>query len=195
MHRSYFLMMMYSKCGLLQYSSRVFASMEKRNVISWTAMMDSYVDSGCLEEALAVFRSMQLSKHRADSVAMGRILSLCGKLRLLKLGREVHGQILKKDIASVPFVSAELVKMYEGCGSVDKSRISFDAIAVKRSMTWTAIIEAYGLSGRYGEAISVFKQMISKGFNPNHFTFKVVFSICEQAGFADEGCQFFTLMT
>ncbi|XP_009768253.1 pentatricopeptide repeat-containing protein At1g71460, chloroplastic-like [Nicotiana tabacum] len=189
------LMMMYSKCGLLQYSSRVFASMEKRNVISWTAMMDSYIDSGCLEEALAVFQSMQLSKHRADSVAMGRILSVCGKLRLLKLGREVHGQILKKDIASVPFVSAELVKMYGGCGAIDKSRISFDAIAVKGSMTWTAIIEAYGLNGQYEEAISVFKQMISKGFNPNHFTFKVVFSICEEAGFADQGCQFFTMMT
>ncbi|KAH0653543.1 hypothetical protein KY290_031825 [Solanum tuberosum] len=189
------LMMMYSKCGLLQYSSRVFDSMEKRNVISWTAMMDSYIDSGCLEEALGVFRSMQLSKHRADSVAMGRILSVCGKLRLLKLGREIHGQILKKDIASVPFVSAELVKMYGSCGSIDKSKVSFDLIPVKGSMTWTAIIEAYGLSGQYGAAINEFKQMISKGFNPNHFTFKVVFSICEKAGFADEGCQFFTMMT
>ncbi|KAJ8568786.1 hypothetical protein K7X08_032417 [Anisodus acutangulus] len=156
------LMMMYSKCGLLQYSSRVFDSMEKRNVISWTAMMDSYIDSGCLEEALGVFRSMQLSKHRADSVAMGRISSVCGKLRLLKLGREIHGQILKKDLASVPFVSAELVKMYGSCGAIDKSRFCFDAIPVKGSLTWTAIVEAYGLSGQYGEAINKFKQMISK---------------------------------
>ncbi|PHT43231.1 Pentatricopeptide repeat-containing protein, chloroplastic [Capsicum baccatum] len=189
------LMMMYSKCGLLQYSSKVFDGMENRNVISWTAMMDSYIDSGCLEEALGIFRSMQLSKHRADSVAMGRILSVCGKLRLLKLGREIHGQILKKDISFVPFVSAELVKMYGGCGAIDKSRFSFAAIPVKGSLTWTAIIEAYGLSGQYREAINEFKQMISKGFNPNHFTFKVVFSICEKAGFADEGCQFFTMMT
>ncbi|KAF3640534.1 hypothetical protein FXO38_22110 [Capsicum annuum] len=67
------LMMMYSQCGLLQHSSRVFDIMENRNVIAWTLM--SYIDAGCLEEAIGVFRSIQLPKHRTDAVAMGRILA------------------------------------------------------------------------------------------------------------------------
>ncbi|KAM3337999.1 pentatricopeptide repeat-containing protein, chloroplastic-like [Capsicum galapagoense] len=67
------LMMMYSQCGLLQPSSRVFDIMENRNLIAWTLM--SYIDAGCLDEAIGVFRSMQLPKHRTDAVAMRRILA------------------------------------------------------------------------------------------------------------------------
>ncbi|KAI8003758.1 Pentatricopeptide repeat-containing protein [Camellia lanceoleosa] len=193
------LMMMYSKCGVLEYSSRLFEHMEKKNVIAWTAMIDSYIASGCVHEALGVFRSMQLSsKHRPDSVAMARILSVCGEHRVLKLGKEIHGQVLKKSFESIPFVSAEIVKMYGVCGADDKAKLFFDAISVKGSMTWTAIIEAYGCyNDRYEDAINLFKEMKSRGFSPNHYTFKVVLCICDRggAGYADEACEIFNLMT
>jgi len=76
------LMTMYSKCGVFEYSRRLFDNMEQRNVISWTAMIDSYIENGYLCEALGVIRSMQLSKHRPDSVAIRRMLSVCGELNL-----------------------------------------------------------------------------------------------------------------
>ncbi|KAG5562463.1 hypothetical protein RHGRI_005256 [Rhododendron griersonianum] len=189
------LMMMYSKCGVLEYSSRLFQGMEKKNVIAWTAMIDSHVESGHPEEALNVFRSMQLSKHRPDSVAIARMLSVCGKLRVLKLGKEIHGQVLKKDLASIPFVSSEIVKMYGVCGANDEAKLFFDAIPVKGVMTWTSLIEAYGYNYRFEEAMSVFKAMRSGGFSPNHHTFKALLCICERAGFADEACHIFKLMT
>ncbi|KAK6159660.1 hypothetical protein DH2020_003041 [Rehmannia glutinosa] len=189
------LMMMYSKCGNLNYCIRVFDAMEKKNVISWTAMIECYMERKCLDEALGVFRLMQFSEHRPDSVTIARILSVCGQLKVPKLGKEIHGQSLRKDLKSIPFVSAEIVKMYGNWGAIDKAKLAFDAIPVKGSMTWTAIIEAYGCNGQYKEAIHLFKQMISDGFSPNQFTFKVVLHICEQGGFADDALSFFTLMT
>lgn len=189
------LMMMYSKSGLLEYSSRVFNSLENKNVISWTAMIDSCIQCGCIPEAFGVFRSMQLSKHRPDSVATARMLSACSELGVLKLGREIHGQVLKRDFMSIPFVSAELVKMYGFCQAVDKAKLVFHAIPVKGSITWTAFIVAYKCSGQYQEAINVFKQMISDGFSPNYYTLQAVLYVCEKGGFVDEACQYFTLMT
>ncbi|KAH7840578.1 hypothetical protein Vadar_018815 [Vaccinium darrowii] len=189
------LMMMYSKCGVLEYSSRLFEGMEKKNVIAWTAMIDSHAESGCPQEALNVFRSMQLSKHRPDSIAIARILSVCGQLRMLKLGKEIHGQVLKKDLGPIPFVSSEIVKMYGVCGANDKAKLFFDAIPAKGVMTWTALIEAYGYNDRYQDAMSVFKAMRSGGFSPNHHTFKALLCICDRAGFADEACHIFKLMT
>ncbi|OIT40461.1 hypothetical protein A4A49_22773 [Nicotiana attenuata] len=43
------------------------------------------------------------------------------KLRILpvKLGKVIHGQILKKDIAYAPFTSSELVKIYRSCGALE----------------------------------------------------------------------------
>lgn len=189
------LMMMYSKCGVLEYSIRVFDKLEVRNVISWTAMIESNIESGCLHEALDVFRLMQLSQHRPDTIAISRMLSVCSGVKALKLGREIHGQILKRDFGAIPFVSAEVIKMYGVCGAKDKAKLAFDVVPSKGSMTWTAIIEAYGSGGFFQEAMDLFKQMLSNGSSPSHFTFGVVLSICDQAGFADEACKIYNLVT
>ncbi|PON99747.1 Pentatricopeptide repeat [Trema orientale] len=189
------LMMMYSKCGVLDYSVRLFDGMRQRNVILWTAMIDSYVENRHLYGALGVIRSMLLSKHRPDSVAIGRMLSICGELKNLKLGKEIHGQVLKKNFESVHFVSAEIVKMYGICGVVSYAKLVFDTIRIKGSMTWTAIIDAYRYCGLYKDAVDLFDEMRAKGFTPNHFTFQVVLSICDEAGFVDDACRIFNLMT
>lgn len=189
------LMVMYSKCGIFKYSRRLFDGMEQRNVILWTAMIDSYIDNGCLYEALGVIRSMLLSKHRPDSVATARILTICNGLKNLKLGKEIHGQVLKKDFESIPFVASEIVKMYGHCGAVDHAKSAFNIIPVKGSMTWTAIIEAYAYNGMYRDAIDLFDEMRSKDFTPNHFTFQVVLSICDRAGFVNDACRIFHLMS
>ncbi|XP_050253088.1 pentatricopeptide repeat-containing protein At1g71460, chloroplastic [Quercus robur] len=188
------LIIMYSKCGLLKYSLKLFDGMEQRNVILWTAMIDSYVEHGHLNEALGVFRSMQLSKHRPDSVTIARILSVCGELKSLKLGKEVHGQVLKKNFECTHFVSAAVVKLYGSCGAIGHAKSVFDAIPIKGVMTWTAIIEAYGYNNQCQDAIAQFDQMRSGGFTPNHFTFKVVLSICDHAGFVDDACRIFNIM-
>ncbi|CAI9089428.1 OLC1v1024000C2 [Oldenlandia corymbosa var. corymbosa] len=189
------LMMMYSKTGLLRYSYRLFNNLQNKNVISWTAMIDSCIRCESMHEALQVFRSMQGSKHMPDSVTTARMLKVCSELGALKLGKEIHGQVLKRDFYSSPFVSSELVKMYGCCEAIDKAKLSFEAIPVKGSMTWTAIIVAYKRNGQYQEAIDLFKQMISRGFSPNQYTFQVILCICEKAGFADDACKFFALMT
>ncbi|KAK8692061.1 hypothetical protein V6N13_075543 [Hibiscus sabdariffa] len=189
------LMIMYSKCGVLDYSLKLFNGLEARNVISWTAMIESYAECGCLHEAIGVFRSMQLSKHRPDSVLMARMFNICSELKAVKLGKEIHGQVLKKNFESIPSVSAEMVKMYGGCGLISTAKLVFDAVRVKGPMTWTAIIEAHGYNDLCEDAIRLFHRMISDGFTPNHFTFKVVLSICRTGGFVDEACRIFSVMT
>ncbi|KAL5072376.1 hypothetical protein RYX36_011360 [Vicia faba] len=188
------LMVMYSKCGIVEYSERLFEGMEHRNVISWTVMINSYIENGYLYEAIDVIRSMQLSRNRPDLIAMSRMLSVCGELKLLKLGKEIHGQILKRDFASVHFISAELINMYGTFGDVDKAILVFIAVPVKGSMTWTALIRAYGDNEFYQGAIDLFNQMRSNGFSPNHFTFGVILSICERAGFVNDANKIFNLM-
>ncbi|GMH16031.1 hypothetical protein Nepgr_017872 [Nepenthes gracilis] len=189
------LMILYSKCGALEYCRSLFEGMNRRNEISWTAMIDSLAENGCLYEALNVFRSMQLSKHRPDPVAMSRVLILCGELWLLKLGKETHGQVLKKDFECDPFISAAIMKLYGRCGVIGKANLVFNRIPSHRTVTWTAMIEVCGYNGRFRDAIVLLDRMILEGFSPNRVTFYVVLSICDQAGFADEACRVFNSMT
>ncbi|KAK6277006.1 hypothetical protein POUND7_017329 [Theobroma cacao] len=132
---------MYCKCG----------DMDSWNVISWTVMIESYVESGRLHEALSVFRSMQFSKHRPDLVAMARMLNVCGDLRVVNLGKEIHGQVLKKDFESIPFVAAEIVKIQ--AGFVDKACQLFKLMTCKYELKasgehYSIIIELLNTFGR-----------------------------------------------
>ncbi|KAJ1439556.1 Tetratricopeptide-like helical domain superfamily [Sesbania bispinosa] len=189
------LMVLYSKCGMIEYSIRLFDRMKQRNVILWTAMIDSYVENGQLYEALGVIRSMQLTEHRPDTVTLARMLCVCGELKLVKLGKEVHGQVLKRGFGSVHYVAAELINMYGTCEVVDKAKLVFSAVPDKGSIAWTALIRAYGYKEWYQDAIHLFDHMISNGCSPNHFTFEVVLSVCDKAGFVEDAYRFFNLMS
>lgn len=134
---------------------------------------------------LVVFVSC-MSKHQPDSVTIARISSVCEELEVEKVGKEIRGQALKKDLESTPLVSAEIIKMYGNWGAIDEAKLSFDAIRVKGSMTWTAIIEACGCNSRYEEALHLFDEMVSGGSSPNQFSFKVILCICQKAGLADD---------
>ncbi|MED6182554.1 hypothetical protein PIB30_029419 [Stylosanthes scabra] len=189
------LMVLYSKCGLIEYSRNLFDGMERRNVILWTAMIDAYVENGCFPEAFGVIRSMQLTEYRPDTVTMARMLSLCGKLKLVKLGKEIHGQVLKRDFASVHYVSAELIEMYGICGAIDKANLVFNAVLDKGSRAWTALIRAYEYKELYEDAVVLFDDLISKGCAPSRFTFEAVLSVCDKAGFVEEAFRIFSLLS
>nr|XP_010930489.1 pentatricopeptide repeat-containing protein At1g71460, chloroplastic [Elaeis guineensis] len=188
------LMTMYSGCGNLEYSCRVFDGMERKTVIAWTALIDSYLKNGNPHNALNVFRSMQVANYRPDCITISRVLSTSGDLGALKLGREIHGQVFKMKVESIPLVVAEVVKMYGRCGDVEKAHKVFDRVQSKGSLTCTAIIEAYSSNNRYREALSLFDWMLSNGFIPNHFTFDVALNICEKAGWHDEALRIFDTM-
>ncbi|RDX80794.1 Pentatricopeptide repeat-containing protein, chloroplastic, partial [Mucuna pruriens] len=189
------LMVLYSKCGMIEYSMRLFDGMELKNVVLWTAMIDSCVENGHLCEALGVMRSMVLTEHRPDMVTVARMLRVCGELKVVKLGKEVHGQVLKRGFGLVHYVAAELIDMYGICEDVDKAKLLFSAIPVKGSMIWSALIRAYGYKEWYQDAIDLFDEMISNGCCPNRFTFEAVLSICDRAGFVVDAFRIFDLMS
>ncbi|KAL9236314.1 hypothetical protein vseg_011000 [Gypsophila vaccaria] len=189
------LIVMYSKCGVFQYSRRLFYNMEARNVISWTAFIITCAQNGHPYEALKVFRWMQLSTHRADHVTISSVLGTCSEFRLLKLGKEIHGQVLKKGLERVPNILARLINFYGQCGLIEKAKSVFNLCPNHGSMTSTAMISALGRHNHFTEAIAVFDQLVDDGVHPHINTFDEVLLVCDQAGFADEACRTVQLMT
>lgn len=188
------LMTLYSTCRNLVYSKKVFDTMRQKNIIAWTAMVDCYLRNDLPSDALNVFRSMQLSKHRPDSITMGRALNACGRNVNLLLGKEVHGQVLRQGFDRKPDVSAEIITMYGKHGEIELSKRVFDVTTGRGSLTWTSIIEAHRCNSLYKEALRFFHQMLSCGFVPNHFTFNSVLSICKSGNLPDEALNAYTTM-
>lgn len=188
------LITMYSECGMLESACKVFDGMRKKNVIAWTALIDSYIKNDRPIDALEVFRSMRLVYHNPDAVSLGRVLSISGDLGALKLGKEIHGQVYKMKLESTPFLVGEIVRMYGKNGDIDSANKVFEGFHSKGSLTCTAIIEAYGHNCQYKEAVKLFDWMQSNGFIPNHFTFDAIIGICERAGLVKEALNAFDTM-
>ncbi|XP_078434307.1 pentatricopeptide repeat (PPR-like) superfamily protein [Wolffia australiana] len=190
------LMTMYAGLGKLNYSARVFSLIERKNIISWTAMIDSLGKNGDPAAAIACFRSMvSAGLHRLDYVSASRILRLCGELVAARLGKEVHARVLRLGLCGAALVAAELVAMYGRCGMVDQAKAVFDRVDSRGSLTWTAVIGAHAVNGLAREALALFGEMVAAGFKPSRFTIDEVLSVCEGPGLVNEAVEAFDLLT
>jgi pentatricopeptide repeat protein len=78
---------MYAKCGIVDVARRVFDKMSKRNVVSWNAMISGYAQNGFADEALGLFRQMELEGVKPNSSTMVSLLLACAHLGALQQGK------------------------------------------------------------------------------------------------------------
>lgn len=86
---------MYSKCGNLIYSRRVFDNMLERSVISWNAMLAGYAKHGLGNEVVELFNSMR-KELKPDGATYMAVLSGCSHGGLVDEGL-VFFDIMVKD--------------------------------------------------------------------------------------------------
>ncbi|XP_012073028.2 putative pentatricopeptide repeat-containing protein At3g13770, mitochondrial [Jatropha curcas] len=89
---------MYSKCGSLNYSRRIFDSMPERTVISWNAMLVGYSKHGMGQEVIELFKLMrEENKVKPDSVTFLAVLSGCSHGGLEDKGLEIFDEMVKRN--------------------------------------------------------------------------------------------------
>ncbi|KAK1601643.1 hypothetical protein QYE76_026945 [Lolium multiflorum] len=77
---------MYSKCGRIDYASKVFNSMSQKNEFSWNSMISGYARHGLGRKALDIFEEMQQSGANPDHVTFISVLSACSHAGLVDRG-------------------------------------------------------------------------------------------------------------
>ncbi|KAG9447281.1 hypothetical protein H6P81_013409 [Aristolochia fimbriata] len=90
------LIVMYSKCGSIDMSIRVFEAMPERNVFTWTALIDGFAVHGRSEEALEAFDKMKKLGFRPDYITFIGVLFACSHKGLLEEGRKIFSS-MKRD--------------------------------------------------------------------------------------------------
>ncbi|KAL7135389.1 hypothetical protein ABFS83_11G092000 [Erythranthe nasuta] len=81
---------MYSKCGRTDDARSIFDSMPRKNVYSWTSMIDGYGKNGCPNESLELFDRMISERHtKPNYVTFLGALSACAHAGLVAKGRKV----------------------------------------------------------------------------------------------------------
>ncbi|MCL7036432.1 hypothetical protein MKW94_015577 [Papaver nudicaule] len=166
----------YVSCGCLDLSVKVFEEMPDRNLVSWNAIIDGFVQSGEFVAALRMFVEMQDLFER-DGFTMQSLVSACGGLGALSLGMWVHAYMVRN------------CDFYP-----KKKRLHNNSRDVN---SWNSMILGFAMHGEVKDALEAFDVIHTINFQhimPNSITFIGVLSACNHGGMVRDGKKYFDLM-
>ncbi|KAJ0770950.1 putative tetratricopeptide-like helical domain superfamily [Helianthus annuus] len=181
---------MYMKIGKVYEGCRVFDEMPIRNVVSWTAVITGLVRAGLNMEGIAYFSKLCRNNMAYDSYTLAIALKACADACLLRTGKEIHAQTLKKGFDTTSFVANTLTTMYNKCGKAEYALYLFETIKTKDVVSWTTIITSYVQTGQDHKAVNAFLRMRESEVIPNEYTLAAVISGCANTAQIDLGQQF-----
>ncbi|KAL3537192.1 hypothetical protein ACH5RR_000558 [Cinchona calisaya] len=181
------LMRLYAVCGVVDDARKVFDGSPQRDLVSWTTLIQGYVDNGHWREGTDVFFDMCESGQTADEKMMVVVISACAKLGDLSLGKKLHEYVFNHRVNFDVFVGNALVDMYLKCGDADSAREVFHEMPVKNVVSWNSMISGLCQNGDFKEALNVFNRMQVKGVKPDAFTLIAVLNSCANLGMLEFG--------
>lgn len=140
----------YAKCGELEMARRVFYRwMEKRSVVSWTAMVAGLAMHGRGEEAVRVFREMEEQGTRPDGVAFVTLLYACSHGGLVEKGYHLFC-MMEERYGIEPSVEHYgcMVDMYARAGRLEEAyQFVLRMPARPNAVVWRTVLGACSVRG------------------------------------------------
>ncbi|KAK9151318.1 hypothetical protein Syun_009627 [Stephania yunnanensis] len=192
----------YVRVGEVALARRLFDEMPERDLVSWNTMVHEFVSSMIAgytksarpSEAVKLFYEMQLDYVRPDGVVMVSVLSACGEMGALGMGRMVHEYIVRNRIEVDVKLGTSLVDMYAKCGDIENSLTVFENMVVKDVYTWSTMIVGLANHGKGELELDYFAKMVSLGIEPDDVAFIGALSACTHVGFVERGRTLFSSM-
>ncbi|PKA57872.1 Pentatricopeptide repeat-containing protein [Apostasia shenzhenica] len=176
------LITMYARCGDIKCAQEVFDEIAERDVVSWNAMISGFLRMGCSLKALELFRRMRAEGFEPNGVTATSVLSACGDVGDLSLGKEVAEMVMESGLEMSSFVLSALIDMYGKCGDLEAARQVFDEHPRRDLSVWNAMITGYSQNGLSDEAIRLFNSMREANMEPDKMTMVGVLSACGTTG-------------
>ncbi|KAE8685000.1 Pentatricopeptide repeat-containing protein [Hibiscus syriacus] len=140
---------MYSKCGDLEESAKVFTRMSQRNSISWNSMIAAFARHGDGCRALQLYVEMKSEGIAPTDVTFLSLLHACSHVGLVEKGMEVL-----KSMTDVYGISPKaehyacVVDMLGRAGLLSEAKTFIEGLPVKPDvLVWQALLGACSIHG------------------------------------------------
>ncbi|WZZ85408.1 hypothetical protein YC2023_113987 [Brassica napus] len=88
---------MYSKCGVVERAVEVFERLPRKNVITWSAMINGFAIHGLASDAVDCFCRMREVGVKPSDVAYINLLTACSHVGMVEEGRKYFSQMVNVD--------------------------------------------------------------------------------------------------
>lgn len=183
---------MYAKAGKIQEAQDIFESLPAKDIVSCTAIISGYAQQGLDEEALDLFRRLQIEGMRFNYVTYASLLTAISGLAAIEHGRQVHSHVLRLQLPFYVVLQNTLIDMYSKCGNLAYSRRIFDDLSERTIISWNAMLVGYSRHGLGKEVVELYELLKAENtIRPNNVTFLVVLSGCSHGGMEHRGLEIF----
>ncbi|KAL8125663.1 pentatricopeptide repeat-containing protein At4g33170-like [Apium graveolens] len=186
---------MYSKMGDMESASSVFGTdFKSRDVVSFTSLIDGFVEVEEVEKAVNFFVEMHRQSILPNEFTFSSLIKACANQAALEQGIQLHALVIKLNVAENPFVYSSLIEMYGKCGLFEYSVQVFEEISMPIDIAWNSLLGVFAQHGSGRAAMKIFDMMIKAKVKPNAITFGKILTGCSHAGLVEEGLSYFYSM-
>ncbi|CAK9167131.1 unnamed protein product [Ilex paraguariensis] len=192
---------MYLNCGELDGGRLQFDDMPNKNVVSWNALITGYRLRNLRNEVIDLFGQMIKEDQKPNHVSLLNLLwvcythlQACVQLNNLNLANCVMAHVIHKGFEKDVAINNALIDLYARCGNITFARKLFDGLFQKDSVSWSVMINGYGLQGDGEAAIALLSQMRLLGLKPDDITYVSLLSACSHAGLVGQSNMIFNSM-
>ncbi|KAF3636332.1 hypothetical protein FXO38_24254 [Capsicum annuum] len=176
------LMRFYGVCGCVGSVRKAFDRSPLRDLVSWTILIQGYVDNGYWKEGVDLFFEMVDDGLRADERMMAVVISACAKLGDLRLGKKLHEYVWSYKLNFDVFLGNALVDMYLKCGERDVALSVFREMPMRNVISWNTLISGLAQRREFKQAMDAFNEMQDQGVKPDENTLVGVLNCCSNLG-------------
>lgn len=166
---------MYSSCANLHAACMVFQRLQKKDIISWNAMIASYIQGNNGKFATLAYLEMQREEIKPDEFTFGSLLASSEFVEIVEMVQALvykNGLILKIQVLNA------LVSAYCKHGKMNLAYLVFQDTNPKNLISWNTIISGFLFNGFGMEGLEQFHQLLMSEIKPNLYTYTIILSIC-----------------
>lgn len=145
---------MYAKCGRIDYASRCFELMPRKNLYSWNTMISGYARHGLVDKALEIFDQMKEEGQLPNHVTFVGVLSACSHGGLVEEGFQ-HFESMSNDYRLAPQMEhfSCMVDLFGRSGKLDKVEDFINKMPMQPNiLIWRTVLgSCCRTNGRYSE--------------------------------------------
>ncbi|KAJ0987156.1 hypothetical protein J5N97_005512 [Dioscorea zingiberensis] len=188
------LVTLYAKCERMDDSLSVFdetsEDADRKNSITWSAVITGYSQNGHSDKALELFSKMHSAGVQPSEFTFVGVLNACADRMVLLHGKEAHGYLLKLGFELQVYIKSALVHMYAQCGCIDEARRAFDQLHHEADVVlWSTMIGGHVQNGDHEEALALYGRMERQSISPNDLTLASVLKACSNLAALEQGKQ------
>ncbi|GFZ03424.1 pentatricopeptide repeat (PPR) superfamily protein [Actinidia rufa] len=157
-----------------------------KDIVSWNTMMSGYLWFSNLEIP-GYWHRINHEGVKPDNFTFASVLTGLASLSDLKLGIQVHGQLVKSGYGSEMCVGNSLTALYLNNQNFLDGLKAFEEIPSKDVWSWTQMATGCINCGKPKEALRVIGEMRKIGLKPNKFTLATALNACANFASLEEG--------